>query len=183
MLKYAVLTVLLCVAAVDLGAQTDQALIERILLAAPARLRADATVVAWRDDGSRVTLRGGTNGLVCWDQSDEPRKRTYASRCTSEGNLPRIEQNRQWILSGKSQAEVQAMMEEAERNGTREVSEFGSVYYSVNSETMEDANIHTTISVPYATTHLLNLPSERTDAGVWIMGAGTSGAHLMIPGR
>ena len=74
-------------------------------------------------------------------------------------------------------------MDEAERNGTREVSEFGSVYYSVNSDDREGANIHMTISVPYATSHSLDVPSERTNAGVWIMGAGTSGAHLMIPGR
>lgn len=183
MFKIGVFAGLLFAAAVNVHAQTDQELIDRILLAAPPRLRADATVVGWRADGSRMTLRNGTNGLVCWDQSDEPRKRTYASRCTSEGNLARIEQNRSWILSGKSAEEVQAMMDEAEKNGTREVSEFGSVYYSVNSDDMENANIHMTIAVPYATTHLLNVPSERTNKQVWIMGAGTSGAHLMIPGR
>ncbi len=183
MLRFGLLAGLLVAAAGSVHAQTNQELIDKILLAAPPRLRADATVVGWRDDGSRVTLRGGTNGIVCWDQSDEPRKRTYASRCTSEGNLPRIEQNRSWLLSGKSQEEIQAMMAEAENNGTREVSEFGSVYYSVNSDDMENANIHMTISVPYATTHLLNVPSERTNSQVWIMGAGTSGAHLMIPGR
>ena len=183
MLRYGVFVGLFLAAAVNGHAQTDQELIDKILLAAPPRLQADATVVGWRDDGSRVTLRSGTNGVVCWDQSDEPRKRAYASRCTSEGNLPRIEQNRSWLLSGKSQEEVQAMMDEAERNGTREVSEFGSVYYSVNSDDREGANIHMTISVPYATSHSLDVPSERTNAGVWIMGAGTSGAHLMIPGR
>ena len=183
MLRNTIFAGLFLAAAVNGYAQTDQQLIDKILLAAPPRLQADATVVGWRDDGSRVTLRAGTNGLVCWDQSDEPRKRAYASRCTSEGNLPRIEQNRRWIMSGKSQEEVQAMMAEAEENGTREVSEFGSVYYLVNSDDMEGANIHITVSVPYATSHLLEVPSERTNSSVWIMGAGTSGAHLMIPGR
>ena len=52
-----------------------------------------------------------------------------------------------------------------------------------NSEDAESANIHMTISVPFATSDTLGVPSERTNVGVWIMGAGTSGAHLMIPGR
>ena len=175
--------VLLLAAGGGVEAQSDQELIDKILLAAPQRIRADAAVVGWNADGSRVTLRAGTNGLVCWDQSDEPRKRAYASRCTSEGNLPRIEQNRAWLLSGKSHAEVQAMMDEADQDGSREVSEYGSVYYSINTDDPENANIHTTISVPFATSETVDVPSERTNAGVWIMGAGTSGAHLMIPGR
>ena len=68
-------------------AQSDQELIDKILLAAPQRIRADAAVVGWNADGSRVTLRPGTNGVFCWDQSDEPRRRASASRCTSERNL------------------------------------------------------------------------------------------------
>lgn len=169
--------------AMEVQAQTDQELVDRVLLASPARLRDDATVVGWRDDGSRVTLKAGSNGLVCWDQSGEPRKRTYASRCTSEANLPRLEQNRVWNMSGKSREEIQAMMDEADKNGTREVSEFGSVYYSVNSETADIANLHMTIAVPYATSASLGVPSARTNEQVWLMGAGTSTAHLMIPGR
>ena len=177
------IAVLLLAAGAGAEAQSDQELIDKILLAAPQRIRTDAAVVGWNADGSRATLRPGTNGIVCWDQSDEPRKRAYASRCTSEGNLPRIEQNRAWLLSGKSQAEVQAMMDEAEQSGSREVSEYGSVYYSTNTDDPENANIHTTISVPFATSDTIAVPSERTNAGAWIMGAGTSGAHLMIPGR
>ena len=183
-MKRTMLVVLLLAAGGGAEGQSSQELIDRILLAAPQRIRADAAVVGWNADGWRVILREGSNGIVCWDQSDEPRKRTYSSRCTSEGNLPRIEQNRAWILSGKSQAEVQAMMDEAEENGSREVSEYGSVYYSINTDDdPENANIHTTISVPFATSDSIDVASERTNAGVWIMGAGTSGAHLMIPGR
>ena len=177
------LAVVLLAAGSGVEAQSDQELIDRILLAAPQRILDDAAVVGWNADGSRVTLRAGTNGVFCWDQSDEPRRRAFASRCTSEGNLPRVEQNRAWIMSGKSQADVQAMMDEAEQSGSREVSEYGSVYYSINTDEPETASIHTTISVPFATSDTIEVPSDRTNAGVWIMGAGTSGAHLMIPGR
>ena len=49
--------VLLLAAAVGAEAQSDQELVDRILLAAPQRIRADAAVVGWNADGSRVTLR------------------------------------------------------------------------------------------------------------------------------
>tara|TARA_B100001123_G_scaffold442143_1_gene585038 strand:- start:5823 stop:6377 length:555 start_codon:yes stop_codon:yes gene_type:complete len=166
-----------------LFAQSDEELINKILMAAPERLRADAAVIGWQDDGTRMTIRSGSNGVVCWDQSDEPRKRTYSSRCTSEANLPRVEQNRSWLTSGQSQDEIQKIMNDAEENGSREISEFGTVYYSVNTDDPDNANIHITISVPHATSESLGVPSERTNSNVWIMGAGTSGAHLMIPGR
>ena len=164
-------------------AQADEETINRILMAAPERLRADVAVIGWRDDGARVTIRSGSNGVVCWDQSDEPRKRTYASRCTSEANLPRVEQNRSWVTSGKSQEEIQEMMTDAEENGSREVSEFGTVYYSVNTDDPDNASIHLTISVPHGTSQSLGVPSESNSSNVWLMGEGTSGAHLMIPGR
>ena len=48
-------------------AQTDEATIERALMAASARARDDASVVKWEDDGTRVVLRQGSNGLVCWE--------------------------------------------------------------------------------------------------------------------
>ena len=63
------------------------------------------------------------------------------------------------------------------------MSELNGTEGGVNSEDAESANIHMTISVPFATSDTLGVPSERTNTGVWIMGAGTSGAHLMIPGR
>ena len=34
-----------------------------------------------------------------------------------------------------------------------------------------------------ATAESLGLPTQRRESGVWIMNAGTSTAHIMIPGR
>ena len=50
-------------------AQTDQEIIDKVVLAAPANARADATVVKWGADGKRVVVRQGKNGLACWDQA------------------------------------------------------------------------------------------------------------------
>ena len=82
--------------------------------------------------------------------------------------------------------EIRAMRDEAEENGTREVSAFGSVYYTLNGADAESANMHITIAVPFATGEILgSFPDEGsyTRAGSWVMETGTSSAHIMIPGR
>jgi hypothetical protein len=165
-------------------AQTVEEEIARAVLAAPARLQADAMVIRLAADGSHDVLRGGTNGLVCWDRSGEP-ERLFSVQCTSVENLPRVKQNRAWNMSGKSAEEIRAMMETAEADGSREVSAFGSVYYSLNGDDSTSASPHLTIAVPFATSDSLGLPSEGgySRAGTWIMQAGTSEAHIMVPGR
>ncbi len=55
-----------------LCAQSADAAIERTLLAAPESLRAEATILELRPDGSTAVLRGGSNGLICWDNEGRP---------------------------------------------------------------------------------------------------------------
>ena len=120
-----------------------------------------------------------------WDRSDEP-GRAFSVQCTSVANLARIQQNRAYNMSGKTAEEIRAMREEAEENGTREVSAFGSVYYTLNGADAESANMHITIAVPFANGEMLgSFPEEGsyTRAGSWVMEVGTSSAHIMIPGR
>ncbi|MED5564388.1 MAG: hypothetical protein VYB16_07805, partial [Gemmatimonadota bacterium] len=50
-----------------LCAQSADADIERTLLAAPASLRAEATILELHPDGSTAVLRKGSNDLICWD--------------------------------------------------------------------------------------------------------------------
>ncbi len=164
--------------------QTAAEEIARATLAAPAALREGATVLRLAADGAETVLREGSNGLICWDRSDEP-NREFSVQCTSEENLPRVKQNRAWNMSGMSADELRAARETAEADGTREVSAFGSVYYALNGADAESANLHTTIAVPFATAESLGLPDagSYTQAGAWIMEAGQSAAHIMLPGQ
>ena len=75
-----------------------------------------------------------------------------------------------------------------ENDGSREPPEFGSVWYTLNGTNQESASsnaAHITIAVPFSTSDTLGLPSEGSysQSGSWIMEAGTSAAHIMIPGR
>ena len=100
-------------------------------------------------------------------------------------NLPRVKQNRAWAMSGKSADEIRVIRDAAEADGSREVSKFGSTYYTLNGQDQASATLHITIAVPFATSDSLGLPSEGsyTQAGTWIMEAGTSAAHIMVPGQ
>jgi hypothetical protein len=164
-------------------APTDQEMIDRSVLAAPANARAMAMVVKWAADGSRVVLRPGTNGLVCWDQSVWPHQRPFSAHCTSVANLPRVDQNREFYMKAPNAKEAELLVQAAEKAGMRKLPEFGAGNYGLVGNDQATARGHVTIAVPFATAATLKLSEKRIDSGAWIMDAGTSGAHIMVPGH
>ena len=162
-------------------AQTPDETIERALAAAPRQMKEGATVIKWKADNTYDTLKKGTNKLVCYDRSGDPGAQPFAVQCTSLANLDRVAQNRKFeAISDK--AARQAALDAAEKDGTRVKPEFGSVWLTMNGPDQAHARIHTTIAVPGATSQSMGLPDKPGQAGIWIMNAGTSTAHLMIPG-
>lgn len=161
----------------------SQADVDKALLPLPEALRSQATVIKWKPDFTYATLRKGTNGLVCYDRSGMPLMQPFAVQCTSAGNLAREAQNLKAEATG-DRAKSEAMLKELEQNGSRAKPEFGSVWYHVSGADRDHVSAHeVTIAVPGATQASLGLPEQRRDNGVWIMNAGTSTAHIMIPGR
>jgi hypothetical protein len=69
-----------------------------------------------------------------------------------------------------------------EKDGTRIKPEYGSVFWNLSGKDQETARAHMTVATPGATTASTGLPDHNKLGGAWIMGAGTSGAHIMIPG-
>ena len=165
------------------NAQTASEAIEHALAAAPRRAAEDAAVIKWNADYTYETIKEGTNRLVCFDRSDERNRRPFAVLCTSVANLDRVAQNRRFRAESADGAEERAMVAAAEENGTRVVPEYGSVWIHMDGRDRASARIHTTISVPGATTESTGLPDNRSAGGAYIMAAGTSAAHIMIPGR
>jgi len=176
------ITIALSILAVSAGAfaqAPDQAAIDKALMAAPAQLKAGATVIKWKADDSYDTVKKGTNKLVCYDKSGLPGEPAYIVECTSLGNLPRAAQNLKFEAMG---AQKQAALDAAEKDGTRVKPEFGSVWYHSMGDPAHPRS-HVTIAVPGATGKTLGLPENGKEGGVWIMNAGTTTAHLMTPGE
>ena len=163
-------------------AQAPAGNLEAALAAAPANLKDGALVIKWKADGTYDTLRPGTNRLVCYDQSGEPSEQPFSSQCTSIGNLERVKQNKQFEAKEADRAKREAALSELEKAGTRVKPEFGSVFYTLSGKDQATARRHVTISVPGATAASLGLPDNGKMGGAWIMGAGTTGAHIMTPG-
>jgi hypothetical protein len=170
----------LVVMAVSISAFAQDEAADKAVLAAPANLRAGATVIKWKPDFTYDTLKKGTNRLVCYDRSGFPKQQAFSLECTSIANLDRVAQNLKFEAAGDK---TQAMLDAAEKDGTRVKPEYGSVWYHLMGADQEHARAHMTIAVPGATTQSTGLADNAKQGGVWIMNAGTTTAHLMTPGE
>jgi hypothetical protein len=161
----------------------SQADVDKALIAAPGSQKDQATVIKWKPDFTYETLRKGTNRLVCYDRSGFPQQQPFSVQCTSIANLDRVAQNLKAEATGdKSKSE--ALLNAAEKDGTRVKPEYGSMWYSVAGADPDHARPHhAMIAVPGATTQSTGLPENPRQGGAWIMNAGTSTAHIMVPGQ
>ena len=155
---------------------------DKAVLAAPANLRDGATIIKWKPDFTYDTVKKGTNGLVCYDRSGFPEQMPFSVECTSMANLDREAQNLKFESAG-DKAKTQAMLDAAEKDGTRAKPQYGSVWYHFAGADQEHARMHMTIAVPGATTQSTGLPEKPGQGSVWIMNAGSTTAHLMTPGE
>ena len=156
--------------------------VDRALIAAPDNMKKDATVVKWKSDFTYDTLKKGTNRMVCYELSGFPTHPAFMAECTSIANLDRVAQNLKFKAI-PDKAASQKAFDDAEKGGTRVKPEFGSVWLHVMGADPEHTRKHVTVAVPGATAQSMNLPDNPRQGGIWIMGAGTSTAHLMIPGN
>jgi hypothetical protein len=163
------------------GASQEE--VDKALIAAPGSQRDQATVIKWKPDFTYQILRKGTNRLVCYDRSGFPLQQPFSVQCTSIANLDRVAQNLKAQAVG-DRDKAEAILAEAEKNGTRVKPEYGSMWYSVAGPDRERARPHhVMIAVPGATTATTGLPENPKLGGAWIMNAGTSTAHIMVPGQ
>ncbi len=186
--------------------------IQKPLLAAPnSAMARNATVIKWNrnpDAGEVVTasdftyevLRSGPGRMICYDLTGWPGERPWSVECTSsEANLPRIAQNRVFaemgakaaptleggrpVLSSSGTGGIRELVLAAEKDGTRELSEVGSMWYNLRGNSEETGIWHTFIAMPGFTGDQVGLPEVRDAGGAWLMFAGTPEAHIMLPGR
>lgn len=176
--------IVLGVLAVSAGAfaQAPSDPVQKALMAAPARMKKeDITVIKWKPDFTYDTLQKGSSKMVCYDLSGYPGHPPFTIECTSTGNLDRVAQNLKIEALG-DKAKIQAAFDAAEKDGTRVKPEFGSAFIHFMGPDADHAFHHTTIAVPGATAQSLGLPDKPNQSGAWIMNAGSSTAHIMIPG-
>ena len=157
-------------------------------------------------DFTYEVLRRGPGRMVCYDLTGFPGERPWSVECTSsDANLPRIMQNRAFaemgakatpllgdddprraglpVLSSSGTGGIRDLVVAAGKDGTRELSEVGSIWYNLRGDSQDTAIWHTFIAMPNLTGKQVGLPEVRDAGGAWLMFAGTPEAHIMIGGR
>lgn len=169
-------------AAADLLAPEWQ--IKTALLAAPAKERANSTVLGYDASGKLVTLRQGSNNLVCL--ADDPKQKGFSVACYHKELEPLMTRGRELRAEGKNAKEVFSIREEEVKTGKWKIPH-GSVLNvttgKVDEATGEVTELYTrsVVYVPYATVESTGLPLVPVvEGGPWIMDPGTHHAHIMI---
>ncbi len=170
----------------EIPAKEDQ--IAAAVLAAPQQFRADATVMGFDKDGKLVTLREGSNGMICL--ADDPQKPGFSVAAYHQALEPFMARGRQLRAEGKTSAEVFKIREEEAKSGKIKMPENGAtlhIYYAKDGEydpqsgTVPNAKYRAVVYLPWATAESTGLPIEPGVPGApWIMDPGTHRAHIMI---
>ncbi len=158
------------------------------LLAAPADQRAEATVYGYDEQGELVTLREGTNALICL--ADDPTKEGFSASCYHRDLEPFMQRGRDLKAEGKSSKEIFDLREEEVKAGKLEMPEQPStlfVYsapaenYDAETGEVKEGAFRYVVYIPYATAESTGLPLSPEAPGMpWIMDPGTHRAHIMI---
>jgi hypothetical protein len=155
--------------------------------AAPQDRRAGATVLGYDAGGSLVTLRPGTNDLVCL--ADNPKVDGFNVACYHKDLEPFMARGRQLSAEGVTDdAKRAAMRFEEIQSGKLAMPKEPRTLYVTTGKAFDaatgqvaDAYTRSVIYVPFATAASTGLAVKPSGPGVpWLMDPGTAGAHIMI---
>lgn len=159
------------------------------LQAAPEQFRDGATVFGYSDSGDLVTLKEGTNNIICL--ADDPNKSGFSAAAYHKDLEPFMERGRALRQEGKSVEEIHNIREKEAKSGKLKMPGKGGATLHIlfgkdgtyNKKTGKVVNViyRYVVYIPWATTESTGLPtSPSTNGGPWIMNAGTHKAHIMI---
>ena len=154
------------------AAQSVEEQVAQAVLAAPEPLRAGATVIVRGADGLPSVIRQGTNELVC--EPDGP-ARGFAVACYHTSFQDVMDWMRRRLAEG-----ARSFTELFAGGGPDAEVSTGAMQYALVGPTREEAELHISINLPYATGASTGLPTEERLEGPWLMWAGTSAAHVMF---
>ena len=162
--------------------------IKSAVMAAPADMRADATVLGFNESGEFEILKRGTNDLYCL--SDDPNRSGFSVACYHKDLDSFMDRGRKLRAEGKNPSEIFDIREEEVKAGKLKMPTQPTTLHILsgpdgkyNSETneVEDAYYRYVVYVPFATSESTGLPSRPLQPGFpWLMDPGTHRAHIMI---
>ena len=161
--------------------------ISRAVLAAPKDMRDGATVLGYDANGKMVSLREGTNSIIC--VADDPNQEGFNVACYHKDLEPFMKRGRELRAEGKNRQEVFDTREAEMKAGKLEIPAHTTLHVLAGKEVTFDpetgeaigANYRSVIYIPFATAESTGLPTEpQVPGGAWIMEPGTHRAHIMV---
>lgn len=168
------------------GDKSSEWLVATAVLAAPPQYRADAEVRAWTDDGALVTLREGSNGLICL--ADRPGDDQFQAACYHDSLEPFMARGRELAAAGIEGNERNATRWREAEAGTLPLPEQAAMVYNLGfpgediSPDVDPATggrLHA-VYMPYASAESTGLPVQPSADAPWLMFPGEPSAHIMI---
>jgi hypothetical protein len=184
---------LICLASHLLSCAQDQVpnrdqQIAAAVQAAPEDDRADCTVMGYDRDTVLVTLREGSNSLICL--ADDPRRSGFQVVCYHKDLEPFMSRGRSLRTEGKTSQEIFDIREQEAKAGTLMMPEQPTTlhllegkegHFDEASGEVKNANYRYVVYIPWATSESTGLPLKpMVEGGPWIMDPGTHRAHIMI---
>lgn len=155
---------------------------------APADMKEGAKVLGYNQQGELVTLREGSNELICL--ADDPMVDRFHVACYFKEMEPFMERGRQLRREGKARDEVQATRKKEIESGEISWPDKPMALYSLSgsengfdysSGKLRSASPLYVVYVPYATEASTGIATKPTSEGApWLMNPGEPWAHIMI---
>ncbi len=169
----------------QIGPLPPELQIELAVQAIPETMRAEATVQGYDRAGELVTLREGTNDMICL--APNPGHDDFEVSCHHAGLEPFFARGRELRAKGITGSErIEARMDEVASgalslpSGTTNHILTGSGFDAETGE-IDGPYVRWVIYVPGATGLSSGLAEHPSEPGVpWLMSAGTVAAHIMI---
>jgi hypothetical protein len=158
--------------------------IKTAVLAAPVEMREGAKVLGFDKDNNLVTLREGTNEMVC--MADDPKQDGFSAAAYHKDLEPYMMRGRELRAQGKNFQEIFQTREEEVKAGKLSIPQGSTLFvltgtYDMEADTLKDQYQRYVVYIPYATAESTGLPLKPVAPGSpWIMDPGTHRAHIMI---
>lgn len=167
--------------ALDVAPPADQ--IASSILAAPKEKRAGAGVLGFNEQGKVVTLRKGTNDLICL--ADDPKEKGFSVACYHKDLEPFMARGRELAEKYKGKERHEVRWKEVDEGKLKMPREARMLYvmtgngFDAAKGEITNSYLRWVVYVPYATPESTGL-STTSGTAPWLMYPGTAGAHIMI---
>lgn len=153
----------------------------------PENLRGGARVLGYNTAGKLVTLRAGSNDMVCL--ADDPAGKLFHVACYHRSLEPFMARGREFHALKKSREYIDSVRLRDVKAGRYSMPSKSAALYqyfaprdSVNmsSGVIDGAQYLYVVYTPYATYKSTGIAETPVDGGPWVMDPGKPWAHLMI---